>query len=187
MKKTYPRKCLNKECKKKFMPMSSTQVVCSPLCGVAYAKTVRVKDWKKEKKERKEKLKTRTDHLNELQVIFNKFIRLRDAKLGCISCGAELKGKFDAGHYFSVGAHPELRFWEDNCHGQCVYCNQHRHGNLLEYSENLPKRIGPDRYSILLAAKGSHLKLTLPDILEWKERFKAKIKEIKHLENKTNN
>jgi hypothetical protein len=179
MKKIYQRKCINKACKKKFTPALPNQIVCSGLCGVEYAKAVNVKKWQKEKKERKEKLKSRTDHLNELQVVFNRFVRTRDQKLPCISCGSELKGKFDAGHFFSVGAHPELRFWEDNCHGQCVYCNQHRHGNLLEYAENLPKRIGPDRYSILLAAKGSHLKLTLPDILEWKERFKNKIKELK--------
>lgn len=187
MKKTYPRKCLNKECKKKFMPMSSTQVVCSPLCGVAYAKTVRVKDWKKEKKEWKEKLKTRTDHLNELQVIFNKFIRLRDAKLGCISCGAELKGKYDAGHLFSVGAYPALRFHEHNNNGQCVYCNQHCHGNVGEYMIRLPQRIGVENFEKLKELRITTLKLTLPEILEKKEYYKAKIKEIKHLENKTNN
>lgn len=177
-KKTYPRKCLNKECKKKFMPVLNGQVVCSPLCGVAYARTVSVKNWKKEKKVRKDKLKTRKDHLNELQVIFNRFIRLRDAKLGCISCGKELKGKFDAGHLFSVGAYPALRFHEHNNNGQCVYCNQHCHGNIGEYMIQLPKRIGVEAFEALKALRITSLKLTLPEILEKKEYYKQKIKAL---------
>lgn len=176
--KVYQRKCINKACKVKFTPMSGTQVVCSPLCGVAYAKSVSVKNWKTEKKDRKEKLKTRTDHLNELQVIFNRFIRLRDAKLGCISCGAELKGKFDAGHLFSVGAYPALRFHEHNNNGQCVYCNQHCHGNVGEYMIRLPLRIGVENFEALKALRTSTLKLTLSEILELKQHYKDRIKEL---------
>ena len=177
--KVYQRKCINKACKKKFIPGRPSQVVCSPICGVEYAKTVSVKNWKKEKKDRKEKLKTRTDHLNELQVLFNKFIRLRDKGKPCISCNGKLGAKYDAGHYYSVGGYPELRLHEDNCHGQCVHCNQHKHGNLIAYGENLPNRIGMEALAKLIELVGSSLKLTLPEILELKEYYKMKIKEFK--------
>jgi hypothetical protein len=131
---------------------------------------------KQVKKESKEKLKSRTDHLNELQVIFNKYIRLRDKDQPCISCDRPLIGKYDAGHFMSCGSHPNLRFMETNVHGQCVHCNQHKHGNIFEYSLRLPKRIGEYEYNGLLAEKDKPLKLTLPEILELKEVYKQKIK-----------
>ena len=130
---------------------------------------------KQVKKESKEKLKSRTDHLNELQVIFNKYIRLRDKDKPCISCDRPLIGKYDAGHFMSCGSHPNLRFMETNVHGQCVHCNQHKHGNIFEYSLRLPKRIGEYEYNGLLAEKDKPLKLTLPEIIELKNYYKAKI------------
>ena len=55
---------------------SKTQQTCTFHCAIEYSKTLKEKkakkEWGKEKKERKEKLKTRTDYQNELQVIFNK-------------------------------------------------------------------------------------------------------------------
>ena len=41
---------------------------------------------KADTKERKEKIKTHSDYLRELQPIFNTFIRLRDYNENCISC-----------------------------------------------------------------------------------------------------
>jgi predicted RNA-binding Zn-ribbon protein involved in translation (DUF1610 family) len=175
--KKYKRKCLN--CKQKFDPMFPNSVVCSPSCGVEYVRGVKAKEWSKEKKVRKEKLKTRKDHLNDLQKLFNKYIRLRDAKKGCISCGKELVGKYDAGHMFSVGAYPALRFNEWNNNGQCVRCNRDLHGNIGEYMIRLPQRIGNENFEALKALRMSSLKLTLPEILELGSYYKQKIKEIK--------
>jgi len=73
---------------------------------------------------------------------FNKFIRERDKNLGCISCGGEVE---NAGHYYSAGKYPSLRFNEDNVHGQTIACNKWRHGNLIEYRKGLVKRIGEER------------------------------------------
>ena len=73
---------------------------------------------------------------------FNKFIRERDKHLGCISCGGAVE---NAGHYYSAGQYPPLRFNEDNVHGQTIACNKWRHGNLIEYRKGLVKRIGEDR------------------------------------------
>lgn len=183
--KAYKRTCILKGCNVKFVPLGPNHVACSWPHGIEYAKNAlkkkdkeTQKEWKKEKKKRKEKLKTRTDHLNELQVLFNRFVRLRDAGKPCISCNGKLGPKYDCGHYYSVGAYPELRLHEYNAHGQCVACNQHKHGNLIAYGENLPKRIGMQAMAELIELVGTSLKLTLPEIIEKKEYYKTKIKQF---------
>lgn len=69
----------------------------------------------------------------EVQVEFNRFIRARDANQPCISCGRQSGAKRNAGHYRPVGACPELRFCEINCHVQCEHCNSYNSGNLSLY------------------------------------------------------
>ena len=76
------------------------------------------------------KTKTIPQLTKKAQEVFNKWIRERDKDLGCISCGGSVD---HAGHYFSVGQHSALRFHEDNVHGQCIGCNNFKHGNLAHY------------------------------------------------------
>jgi hypothetical protein len=52
--------------------------------------------------------------------------------------------KYDAGHYYSASGTPQLLFNEFNCNGQCVFCNQHKSGNLIEYRKGLINRYGID-------------------------------------------
>ena len=74
---------------------------------------------------------------------FNAFIRERDKATKCISCST---GPIEnAGHYYSAGHYPPLRFDEDDVHGQCIGCNKWKHGNLIEYRKGLVKRIGEER------------------------------------------
>ena len=79
---------------------------------------------------------------------FNAFIRKRDSDSGyftCISCQkAKPVGQMNAGHYMAAGHYSAVRFNEDNCHGQCIACNQHLHGNLIDYRKNLLRKIGPE-------------------------------------------
>lgn len=165
-----------KECGKVFSPYNSLQVVCSAKCASIRAVN---KVWQKEKKVLKDKARTRTEWLNLAQVVFNTYIRLRDAKLGCITCKRPFKDKYDAGHFLSVGSYPALRFNEDNVHGQCVACNQYGHGMQTEYFIELPHRIGLDRLNDLLELRKSVLKLTELEIKELIDKYKKKIKEIK--------
>ena len=168
-----------KTCKTKFKPIySSVQMCCSPKCAIEYDKKLKQKSWNKEKKVLKEKLKTYSDHVKELQVIVNKYVRLRDKDKGCISCGTLLTGKYDAGHYYSAGGNPELRFNTDNIHGQCVYCNQHRHGALLDYTERLPNRIGLCRFEELKKLRGKPMKYSIPELILKKNYYKDKIKKL---------
>jgi len=77
-----------KTCKTKFKPIySSVQMCCSPKCAIEYDKKLQVKKWKKEKKAIKESLKTVQELVQEVQKVFNSYIRLRDKGLPCISCG----------------------------------------------------------------------------------------------------
>ena len=128
-------------------------------------------------KEKLKSLKTRSEWLKELQTIFNKFIRLRDSHLPCVSCGRFHQGQWHAGHYLSVGAHPELRFNELNVWRQCQPCNAHLSGNLINYRVELIKRIGLAEVERLEGPQ-LPLKLTVDEIKELIKTYKAKVKEL---------
>lgn len=86
---------------------------------------------------------------------FSKFIRHRDAPNGvgrCISSGINLRvpsSNSQAGHFYSAGRYPQLRFNEDNVHLQCKSDNYFNGGNLLEYRKNLINKIGLARVEAL--------------------------------------
>lgn len=172
------KKC--KYCKEEFKQFKSTQVVCSYECTVELAKLrvekVEALKWVKEKRERKEALKTKSDWLKEVQVIFNKFIRLRDKGLNCISCNKTAK-KENAGHYRSRGGNPELALDELNCHLQCEYCNTFLHGNLIDYRINLIKKVGIENVE-WLEGKHEPKHYSIEELKELKEVYKQKIKEL---------
>jgi hypothetical protein len=137
------------------------------------------KENKKKKAETKEKLKTKSQHLKELQVIFNKYIRLRDADEPCISCRTKANVKYDAGHYIAVSESPALRFNEDNVHKQCSnYCNVNKSGNYHAYRFWLLEKIGVERVEALESSRHIPLKLSIDEINELKQVYRAKIKSI---------
>ena len=84
-----------------------------------------------------------------------------------------------AGHFLSVGAYPNLRFNENNVHGQCVHCNRDKHGNVKEYDLRLQNILSKENYSELLESRNKPLKLSLEDAKELIAIYKQKIKEIK--------
>ena len=145
-----------KQCGSKFSPWSSTQTVCGRVCAAKLVKTEKAAEAKQDRAKR-ESLKTIPQLIKEAQVEFNKFIRTRDEREPCISCGkppGDLSGLHagrDAGHYRSTGAAAHLRFDERNCHAQCVHCNQHLAGNVVKYRIGLVARIGLDAVEALEA------------------------------------
>jgi len=183
--KIKPKKC--RVCKESFTPKRvTTEVVCSLSCSIEYAKgktkqkqANKIKEINKEVRDLKEKLKTKKDYEKELQAIVNKFIRLRDKDQPCISCDKPLNTKFDAGHFYPAGSYKNLRFHEDNIHGQCVACNQHRHGNLLEYRPRLIKRIGTERVDELDRLRNIPAHFMIDELKELKDTYKEKIKKLK--------
>ena len=171
-----------KICKQPFTKIRPLQPTCNEYdCKVAYATNVATKaierKKKAEKKVLKENTKTLSDYLKELQVVFNKYIRLRDVNLPCISCQRHHKGQYHAGHYRSVGAAPQLRFNELNVHKQCSACNNHKSGNVVEYRINLIKKIGIDAVE-WLEAENKPAKYTVNEVLELKKHYLQKIKEL---------
>lgn len=178
MLKVYQRKCL--VCKDKFTPKNNTQIVCSPACSLEYLKKQRSKEWREQKKVIKQSLETKSEVLIAAQIVFNTYIRLRDKGKPCISCGAKLGKTFHAGHMFSVGAYPNLRFNENNVNGQCIECNLHRHGNVKEYDLRLQNILSKEEYSELLESRNKPLKLTLDEVKELIYIYKEKIKELKN-------
>ena len=151
------RRCA--QCRKKVPEtdaiISSLKSFCSIEHLAEYAKTDRAKRFakkvvNKEKRIAKEKLKTRSDWQRDAQRAFNEYIRVRDRGKPCISCGASQGvtvrgGDFDAGHYRSRGSSPHLAFHIHNCHSQCVKCNRHLSGNIVEYRKQLVIRIGIEK------------------------------------------
>lgn len=111
------------------------------------------------------------------QSAFNAFIRQRDAKLPCISCQRHHQGQYHAGHYKTVGAHSQLRFNEDNCHKQCSVCNNHRSGNIEQYTPNLIKKIGKVRFDALTSHKEIK-KITCEEYKFIELNYKQRLKEL---------
>lgn len=165
-----------KQCGKEFKPINSLQNVCSYICALKFNSK---KEVEKRIKVIKKGLVTHSELLRLLQVTFNTYIRLRDKDKKCISCDVKLSGKYDAGHFWSVGAYSGLRFNEDNVHGQCVHCNQHLHGNLLEYRIRLENRIGSQKFRELEAKRHFTNKLSQDDITDLITEYKVKINELK--------
>jgi len=106
------------------------------------------------------------------------YIRARDAGKPCICCGEPLGPKFDAGHYLESGNNSRVRYDEDNIHGQRVYCNQHKGGNLIGYRKGLIEKIGLERVERLENTEKGPLKRTAQDYKEIELYYKQKLKEL---------
>ena len=100
------KKKLCKVCRLIYQPTRPLQSVCSPTCAYTHARTVREKAERKETKELKTQLNTKSEWINESQTVFNQFIRVRDKNLPCIACGTTANVQYAAGHYLPAGAHP---------------------------------------------------------------------------------
>ena len=168
-----------KVCKDKFEPKYFLQKTClNAACLIEWKNRIKDKEWKAEKKQLKNKLKTYSDHVKELQVIFNRFIRKRDDGLPCISCGNPNMKKVNASHYYNANNHYSVRFNEDNVHSACEYCNTYLSGNLIPYREALIKKIGIERFRYLESIANDTVKYSIPELIELKVIYKDKIKKL---------
>lgn len=146
---------------------------------LAKGKVEKRKEEAKRDRARKDALKSRSDWLREVQVEFNRMIRFRDLLAGyhCISCDtSNHKVKLNAGHFLSVGAHPELRFEESNVHLQCEKCNSYLSGNISAYRPRLIERIGQDKVDWL---EGPHepKKWSIDELKTMKATYRARANE----------
>lgn len=171
-----------KECKCKFTPIRSTlEPVCQKYqCRVDYALKVAEKSKlakekavkkqnAKEKIELKEKLKTLTDWHNDLQKEVNTIIRVLDRYHPCISSQRPLGKSFDAGHLYSRGSNPHIRYHLFNIFAQSVHDNQWKSGNPLDFVDGIEKVFGAEIKEYCLKLKGQ------PNIRLSSEEIKEKI------------
>jgi hypothetical protein len=137
-----------------------------------------------ETRKKLEKLERLPSLKAKAQRAFNNWIRERDHDKPCISCGApapDLSGFHagrDAGHYRSVGAASHLRFHEDNCHAQCVHCNQWKAGKAVDYRIGLVARVGAAAVEALEADKEPR-KWTHDELRAIAATYRQKLKDLK--------
>ena len=170
------RKC--KYCKSVFSPITTLQKNCfEPNCVTDWINEAKEKNWKKRKAKLKIDLMTVQDYIKLAQTVFNKYIRLRDAGNVCISCQKKPL-KTNAGHFFNANNHWNVRFNELNVHLQCEHCNTYLSGNLINYRENLLKKIGEEEFNLLSLEAKKTRKFTAQELKEIIATYKQKIKEL---------
>lgn len=191
------RRCKNEECREWFIPKFQNQQWCCAECGTKLALERRSKEREKaeraaDKKRRREyqqqkdklkirklALKPRSYWIKQAQQAVNAYIRERDRDLPCISCGTFVSAQFDAGHYRTTAAAPQLRFDEQNIHKQCVVCNQHKSGNLVPYRAELIRRIGLKEVESLESNHDRH-RWTTEECQAIKAEFMQKLKDLRN-------
>lgn len=163
----YKPKC--KECKKPFDKLNSQHIICSYECLIKYRNKKQVKKTEK-RKYTKISEQSFAELVQVLQKDFNKFIRQRDTEsdyFTCINCSkVKHKSKCDAGHFFAISTNPSVRFDENNVHTQCNYCNRFSSSGHLHYKENLIKKIGVNKFNLLVAKSNKSLNLSRFELLE---------------------
>ena len=188
-----PRRKRCPSCRVMFTPVCTSQAVCGEIeCAIAHGQSEKgraiagkalAEVGRRDIKVRKEKLKSRGDHIREAQQAFNEYVRARDQAAGhlCISSGKPLDwsgNAVDAGHYRSVGSAPHLRFDERNCHAQSKQDNRFLSGNAVDYRIGLIARIGQEAVDALECDQ-SVRKYTVEEIKAIKADYRAKTRELK--------
>lgn len=125
--------------------------------------------WSEEKKVILDKLKTLSDYKKDLEFEINAIVRLIDKGHDCTSGG--FKGgayKVHAGHLYSVGAFPSIRFNLLNIYCQSEHDNLHLHGNGAIYKERIAEIFGKEIAEEVeqIKVKYSELKASIPEVKE---------------------
>lgn len=143
------------------------------------AKLLVKKESKAKDKAAREKLKTLGQYEAEAKKSFQKFIRLRDSELNCISCDTPTSDIWDGGHYKKAEIYSGVIFDERNCNKQCRYCNRFLGGNEANYRTGLVKRFG-EPYVLELEIYSNETrqhKYTKQELIDIKKFYDLKIKQ----------
>lgn len=148
---------------------------------MAAAEAIAAKRQKAEEREHRKKLadsKPLQHWLELTERVVNHYILTRDAALTCISCGTGTTVQWEAGHYLSVGSHPELRFDPVNINKQCHRCNCELSGNLAKYTVGFVEKWGQAELDRL---RGPHsvAKFSRGALSEIRKHFAAETRRLK--------
>ncbi len=183
------KKCAVRSCGRAFQPQRMGQKVCSPVCALDIARAKREQEEtrkrseaRKRDRETRDRLKRRSEWMEDAQREFNRYIRLRDAGKPCICCGlplgtGEVGGDYDCGHYRSVGSAPHLRFDERNAHAQRKQCNRYGAGRAVDYRNGLIARMGREFVEALESDQHPR-RHSIEDLKEIIRTYRAKCKEL---------
>jgi len=176
------KKC--KSCGSEFLPRyNTTQQVCSQSCAIKLGREKQAAKAKKEHSQQKKKFKQGDLRWTKfkLQQTVNAIVRAIDKDLPCLATGKH-SGQMQAGHVFSRGAHPQMRFNLHNIHRQTAYSNnQQSHDALMQ--ERLAEEYGVDYLDHLKQLRGSQPpKLTAYDYYEAHLRGLKVLKGLSQLE-----
>lgn len=119
--------------------------------------------------------------IKKLDVLFSKYIRLRDSKgdyFICCSCG-QIKPieQADAGHFINR-RWMATRWREDNVHSQCRACNRFDEGNATGYALFMIEKYGKDHVDYLNSIKNAGYKYTDFEIKLLIDEYKSKLKNL---------
>lgn len=129
---------------------------------------------------RKLAVQPRSYFIKQAQQAVNAYIRERDKHLPCVSCGTLSAAQWDAGHYRTTAAAPQLRFDPRQIWKQCSVCNQHKSGNLVPYRAELIRRIGLAEVEIIEGNHDRH-RWTIEECKAIKAEYQQKLKDLRQL------
>lgn len=170
------RRCLH--CRKFFDEDKSDFILwCSEYCKIAYNDIKEVKNRFKAIKQ-----KVNEDNIfKSLQDTINAIVRRIDMGHPCISSGTPFgRYKVAAGHYFSVGSNPTLRYNLLNIYNQSWSDNGYKGGKGSSYSLRLKEVFGEEVRDEIegLVAKYKRIDLTPKEAKDAKREANLILKEI---------
>ena len=148
--------------------------------GIRKANITRNKEAKASLRVRRNNLKTLTEYCDELQILVNKYVRLRDVNEGCISCDKDKywSGQWHCSHYIPRGVSSFLRFNLWNMHKSCSVCNNYKSGNIGDYTPRLIEKIGQEKYDWIIANKYTLSSFDIDYIIRAKKIVRKAIKRV---------
>ncbi len=134
-----------------------------------------VKEEKQKARIKKEEQRKKSYYEKQLQNEINAIVRLIDTDKGCISCdhgwSKPVTRQMHAGHYYSVGSNPTLRYHLFDIFKQCSICNNHKSGNERAYEAGILRIYGQGMLNYIKSLPSKYRSLNLS-----KEELKEKIK-----------
>jgi len=177
MKQLKPKFCKN--CLDQFQPYKSTDKLCSFQCSVAYKE-------KQEIEERFKKIEAKVKERDSVKLLTKlakqlaqKWARIRDAQLPCISCGTTKSIEWHGCHLYKSELYSGVRFDELNLARGCKKCNVFLDGNEVGYVKGFIERYGLEAFNELSkkATETKNKKWSVPELKEIINYYKLKIKD----------
>lgn len=171
---------LCKVCKKPFEQFKSTDKVCSYLCAKLLAEQKEIDERYNKAKESLAKSDKVKDLMKVAKLLMQKYARLRDKDLPCISCGTSGASIWDGGHLFKAELYSGVKLDEINISRQCAKCNRFLNGNEIGYVEGFIRRYGFEAFNELSkrARETKNKKWTATELQEIINKYKFKIKDL---------